>query len=131
MPPSFKYSAENLEKVCKFFTNIKLHNKAIIEFRNPPWWTAIDKIENIGIVFCSVDAPELPHARIVTNKTIYLRIYGYKKWYQYLYSKIELETILTSIRKLNAGRKAIYLNNDHGMLENGLYLLRRLKPVEV
>jgi len=54
-----------------------------------------------------------------------------EKWYQYIYSKTELETILTSIRKLNAGRKAIYLNNDHGMLENGLYLLRKLKPVEV
>ena len=125
MPASFKFSSQNLETVGKFFSNMKLNNNAVIEFRDPSWWTAI------GIVFCSVDAPELPHARIVTNTTIYVRIHGYKKWYQYIYSKTELETILTSIRKLNAGRKAIYLNNDHGMLENGLYLLRKLKPVEV
>ena len=37
----------------------------------------IDKIENIGIVFCSVDAPQLPRTRIVTNNAIYLRIHGY------------------------------------------------------
>ena len=131
MPASFKFSSQNLETVGKFFSNIKLNNKAVIEFRDPSWWTAIDKIGNIGIVFCSVDAPELPRTRIVTNKTIYVRIHGHKKWYQYIYSKKELDAILTSITKLNADRKAIYLNNDHGMLENGLYLLRKLEPVKV
>ena len=103
-----------------------MNNKAVIEFRDPSWWTMVDKIEEIGIVFCSVDAPELPRTRIVTNRTIYLRIHGYKKWYQYIYSKTELDTILTTIKKLNADKKAIYLNNDHGMLENGLYLLKKL-----
>ncbi len=76
-----------------------------------------DSIENIGIVFCSVDAPKLPRARIVSNKTVSLRIHGYKEWYQYIYSKSELDEIYTSIRKLNADKKTIYLNNDHGMLE--------------
>jgi uncharacterized protein YecE (DUF72 family) len=131
MPASFKFSSQNLETVSKFFSNIKLNNKAIIEFRDSSWWKAIDKIEKIGIFFCSVDAPELPRTRIVTNKTIYLRVHGYKKWYQYIYSKTELDAILTSITKLTADRKAIYLNNDHGMLENGLYLLVKLTPVKV
>jgi len=124
MPPSFR--TENLEIVSKFFSKIKLNNKAVIEFRHPSWWKAIDNIEAIGIVFCSVDAPELPCTRFVTKKTVYLRIHGYKKWYQYIYSKTELDTILTTIKKLNADKKAIYLNNDHGMLENGLYLLKKL-----
>jgi len=126
MPPSFKYTSENLEIVSKFFREIKLNNKAVIEFRHPSWWKAIDNIENIGIVFCLVDAPELPRTRFVTNRTVYLRIHGYKKWYQYIYSKTELDTILTTIKELNADKKAIYLNNDHGMLENGLYLLKKL-----
>jgi uncharacterized protein YecE (DUF72 family) len=63
--------------VTKFFSKIKLSNhrhKAVIEFRDPSWWKAIDKIEDMGLVFCSVDAPGLPRDRIVTNKTIYLRI---------------------------------------------------------
>ena len=55
----------------------------------------------------------------------------YKKWYQYIYSKTELDTILTTIKKLNADKKAMYLNNDHGMLENGLYLLKTLQQVEL
>jgi uncharacterized protein YecE (DUF72 family) len=130
MQPSFKYTLENMEIVSKFFGQIKLPNhnnsnhKAVIEFRDPSWWKAIDKIENIGLVFCSVDAPGLPRDRIVTNKTTYLRIHGYKEWYRYIYSQTELDTILTSIKKTNADKKAIYLNNNHGMLENGLYLLK-------
>jgi uncharacterized protein YecE (DUF72 family) len=127
MPPSFQYTSENLETVRKFFNKIKLNNNnAVIEFRDPSWWKSIDKIAEIGIVFCSVDAPGFPRTRIVTNDAIYLRIHGYKKWYSYIYSQAELDTILSSIKKLNAGKKAIYLNNDHGMLENGLYLLKNL-----
>ena len=65
----------------------------------------IDKIENIGIVFCSVDAPQLPRTRIVTNNAIYLRIHGYKKWYNYIYSQLELDTIPSSIKKLRSEKK--------------------------
>lgn len=60
---------------------------------------------------------------------MYLRVHGYKKWYSYIYSNTELDTMISSIKKLKADRKAIYLNNDHGMLENGLYLLKNLRPV--
>ena len=41
------------------------------------------------------------------------------------------DTMISSIKKLNADKKAMYLNNNHGMLENGLYLLKKLKLVEV
>lgn len=109
MPPSFKYTSENLNTVSSFFSNTQLKNNAVIEFRDPSWWKVIDKIENIGIVFCSVDAPDLPRTRIVTNNTIYLRIHGYKLWYQYIYSKAELDSILISVRGLKADKKAILL----------------------
>jgi len=127
MPPSFKYTLENLEIVRKFFKNIGLdNNKAVLEFRDSSWWKIIDKIEEIGIVFCSVDAPGLPRTRIVANNAMYLRVHGYKEWYRYIYSQTELDTMISSIKKLNAYKKAIYLNNDHGMLENGLYLLKHI-----
>jgi uncharacterized protein YecE (DUF72 family) len=70
MQPSFKYSSENLYTVSSFFSDTKLKNNAVIEFRDPSWWKVIDEIEKIGIVFCSVDAPDLPRTRIVTNNTI-------------------------------------------------------------
>jgi uncharacterized protein YecE (DUF72 family) len=125
MPPIFKYSSDNLEIVRIFFNKTNLdNNKAVIEFRDPSWWQVVDKIENIGLVFCSVDAPQLPRTRIVTNNTVYLRIHGYKEWYNYIYSQSELDAIISSIKKLSATKKTIYLNNDHGMLQNGLYFLK-------
>lgn len=127
MPPSFRYTSENLETVRTFFNKINLNNnKAVLEFRDRSWWNVINKIAEIGIVFCSVDAPGLPRTKIVNNNSIYLRIHGYKKWYSYIYSQRELDYMISSIKKINADKKAIYLNNDHGMLKNGLYLLRRL-----
>jgi uncharacterized protein YecE (DUF72 family) len=132
MPPSFKCTPENLEIVRRFFDNISLENtKAVVEFRDPSWWDIIDKIEEIGVIFCSVDAPGLPRSRIVTNNALYLRVHGYKKWYSHIYSQAELDTMISSVMKLNANKKAIFLNNDHGMLENGLYLLKKLKPLKV
>ena len=65
-------------------------------------------------------------SHIATVIKVYLRIHGYKEWYRYIYSKTELDTVLTSIKKANADKKAIYLNNNHGMLENGLYLLKNV-----
>jgi uncharacterized protein YecE (DUF72 family) len=100
--------------------------RAVIEFRDPSWWEAIGEIEDLGAVFCSVDAPGLPRTVHATSKSIYLRIHGYKEWYRYIYPQSELDEILNSVMKLKAEKKAIYLNNDHGMLQNGLYLLNRM-----
>jgi uncharacterized protein YecE (DUF72 family) len=129
MPRTFKYTELNLETVRVFFERSGLtkytNPRTVIEFRDKSWWEAIDCIGDTGIVFCSVDAPGLPHTINVTSKSIYLRIYGYKEWYRYIYSRMELDEILTSVINLNAEKKAIYLNNDHGMLLNGLYLLKQ------
>lgn len=128
MPRTFRYTEQNLETVRAFFEKSALTNdskvKAVIEFRDCSWWEVIDKIEDLGVVFCSVDAPGLPRTVHVTSKSIYLRIHGYKEWYRYIYSQTELDELLDSVINLKAEKKAIYLNNDHGMLQNGLYLLQ-------
>ena len=74
----------------------------------------------MGVVFCPVDAPCLPNDIITTNNAAYLRLHGSKEWYSYL------NKILTKVKKLKAEKKVVYLNNDHGMLKNGLYLLQRI-----
>ena len=127
MPSNYKYNEKNLETIRTFFEKTGLGNKAVVEFRDTSWWKATKEIENMGIVFCSVDAPSLPRTRIVSNNTIYLRVHGYKKRYSYVYSQAELDTMISSIKKLKADKIAIYLNNNHGMLQNGLYLLKNLK----
>jgi hypothetical protein len=40
--------------------------------------------------------------------------------------KKKLDDMLEEIKRLNADKSAIYLNNDHGMLRNGLHLLKKM-----
>lgn len=123
MPASYKYSPENIDAVKNFFKAAELGNKAVMEFRDPGWWKAIKEVEDAGVAFCSVDAPKLPRKVVATNNTVYLRLHGSTEWYSYVYSEKELDLILSKVKKIKADRKAIYLNNDTGMLENALYLL--------
>lgn len=95
---------------------------AVMEFRDPSWWSkrAIAKIGYLGVAFCSVDAPEL-HTKLVSiNDTTYLRLHGSNEWYNYVYSKRELDHLVSKIRKAKTNRNTVYLNNDHRMLQNGL-----------
>lgn len=126
MPPDYMCNEENLATIGNFLDRIGLGNKAVVEFRNSTWWRKINEIERIGVVFCSVGAPDLPHDLIVTNGALYLRLHGSKKWYNSIYSEKELDNTLKRIKKLKADKNVIYLNNDHGMLRNGLYLLKNI-----
>jgi len=128
MPSSFKYNDENMDKIKNFEDEAKLGNKAVIEFRDPSWWkkSAINEITHVGIAFCSVDAPHLPSKLISVNQTTYVRLHGTTQWYNYLYSEKELSRFVSKLKKAASKKKAIYLNNDHGMLPNGIYLLKNL-----
>lgn len=126
MPSNFRFTTENLDKIKNFESKTRLGNRAVMEFRDSSWWRkqAVEELEALGVAFCSVDAPQLPKKLVTINNTIYLRLHGSTEWYNYLYSEKELNKILTKIRRRKSERNAIYLNNDHGMLNNGLYLLR-------
>jgi uncharacterized protein YecE (DUF72 family) len=132
MPANFKFNPENLKRVTSFFNSdgithqIVSRNKAVVEFRDSSWWNepALKEIERLGIAFCSVDAPGLPHDIIPSSNTIYLRLHGTKTWYNYLYPEERLKEIVSDMITTGAQKKAIYLNNDHGMLTNGLFLMK-------
>ena len=132
MPANFKFKSENLERVRSFFNNdgimhqVVTTKKAVIEFRDSSWWNelALREIERVGIAFCSVDAPGLPHDIIPINDIIYLRLHGTKTWYNYLYPQERLKEIVSDMITTGAQKKAIYLNNNHGMLTNGLFLMK-------
>jgi uncharacterized protein YecE (DUF72 family) len=128
MPSTFKYNEENIERVRIFKNKAKLNKKTVIEFRDRSWWTkaSIEEIEKIKIAMCSVNAPALPTKILNLNDTIYLRLHGSKSWYNYIYSEKELKKIVQEIKKTHGIIKAVYLNNDHGMLPNGKYLMDHL-----
>lgn len=132
MPANFKFKPENLERVRSFFNSggimhqVVTRKKAVIEFRDSSWWNeaALKEIERAGIAFCSVDAPRLPNDIITMSDAIYLRLHGTKTWYNYLYPEERLKEIVSDMIAMGAQKKAIYLNNDHGMLPNGLFLMK-------
>jgi uncharacterized protein YecE (DUF72 family) len=127
MRSNYKYTTDNAETIKAFFEKVRLGNsKVVMEFRDSSWWKEVKRIANLGIVFCSVDAPDLPNRLVSANEAVYLRLHGCKEWYNYVYSEKELHKILSRMKKLRAKKKVIYLNNDHGMLRNGIYLLEHV-----
>lgn len=124
MPPSFKYSERNMIILANFFKELNLGNKAVIEFRDESWWRNVNALSELGIAFCSVDAPELPRDIIAMNDVIYVRLHGREVWYNYEYLDEELDEIVKLVNQLQASHKYIYLNNNHGMLPNGKYLMK-------
>ncbi len=135
MPANFKFTPENIGTVKSFFnaekvaSSIVAPKKAVIEFRHSSWWStqALEEIEKIGIGFCSVDAPALPNAIVRIGDAIYLRLHGTSTWYNYLYPEQKLKEIVADIMSMEAQKKAIYLNNDHGMLLNGLFIMKCIR----
>jgi len=124
MPPSF--STEYFERLKKFFTNFRNKEKIAIEFRNKRWFSDewVKKIEKIGIVFVSIDSPEINSFVVKTNKTVYLRFHGKTAWYSHNYTDKELKEIVEKIKNLNPERIFAYFNNNHNMLTNAQMFLK-------
>lgn len=127
MPSNFTPNERNITRLTHFFTNLSLGKRAVVEFRDQSWWRRKHDLEVCGVSFCSVDAPALPAEIVSLNDLIYLRLHGREEWYTYVYSREELEDIVRRIREKDAEMAYLYLNNDHGMLENGKLLLDLLK----
>ncbi|WP_457643020.1 DUF72 domain-containing protein [Persephonella sp.] len=126
LPPSFKYSEENLDRILgsldSRFTNV-------VEFRHGSWWRedVVRIFDQNGIVFCSVSSPKLPEQLVKTNNTVYIRFHGRDKWYRYRYSDEELLKWVEEIKKVYPERVFAYFNNDfHGYAPENALRFREL-----
>jgi uncharacterized protein YecE (DUF72 family) len=90
----------------------------------------IDVIRDLGAIYCSVDAPKLPREIISSNDVVYLRLHGRKQWYSWIYTEEELKEIAEEILRVDAKKKYIFLNNNHGMIPNSKFLIQVLKHFE-
>jgi uncharacterized protein YecE (DUF72 family) len=124
MPPGFGPSERNIAAIKLFLDGWKPQGQPVVEFRRSEWWGWREALVGTGAAFCSVNAPGLPRDMVVMGDAVYLRLHGKKTWYSYVYSEVELKDIVRRMERLGARRKYLYLNNDHGMLPNGLYLLK-------
>lgn len=73
MPPTFRYSEENLQRIVD---NVPGHTNSVIEFRHASWWTddVADVLHNSGITFCNVDFPGLESHVVDTHERFYMAI---------------------------------------------------------
>lgn len=131
LPPKYDYDPVNLEN---FFSLLDPRFKYAVEFRNLAWmrdetWDLLKKYE---VAYTIVDEPLLPPEVHLTADLAYFRWHGRgeKPWFDYLYTKKELEYWVPKVKEVSHKVKKIvgYFNNHfHGYApENCLQLLEKL-----
>ncbi|RLE92775.1 MAG: DUF72 domain-containing protein [Thermoprotei archaeon] len=128
MPPSFRPSQNNLEKIEKMFYEVNLGEKFALEIRDPAWISEeyLKAFKKLGLTFVSVDAPEFKWF-VETNGIVYLRVHGRTSWYSHRYTADELVELADEVLKLNPRKVYVFFNNNHDMLDNGREMLEILK----
>jgi uncharacterized protein YecE (DUF72 family) len=131
LPPKYDYNPEKLEG---FFDFLDPTFRYAIEFRNLSWlkpetWDLLKKYE---VAYTNVDEPLLPNEVHLTTDFAYFRWHGHgeKIWFDYQYSKEELEPWIPKLEEASSKVKKVvgYFNNHyHGYApENCLQLIERL-----
>ena len=131
LPPSYSFNPENLES---FFQKLPTQFRFAAEFRHLSWlrdqtWQLLKKYK---VAYVNVDEPLLPPEVHLTSDFAYFRWHGRgkKPWFDYEYSKEELEPWVAKLEDASTKTKKVfgYFNNHfHGYApENCLQLLERL-----
>jgi uncharacterized protein YecE (DUF72 family) len=131
LPPKCDCNLENLES---FFELLDPSFKYAVEFRNLSWirnetWELLQKH---NVAYTIVDEPLLPPEVHLTADFAYFRWHGKgeKIWFDYQYSKKELDSWAPKVEEVSKLVKKVYgffNNHYHGYApENCLYLLEKL-----
>ncbi|HMJ70154.1 MAG TPA: DUF72 domain-containing protein [Cyclobacteriaceae bacterium] len=109
MPPTFKYSDENLESIIN---TIPHEPQNVIEFRHISWWneSVRQALASANITFCNVDFPGLDSWFIHTSPAFYLRLHGSPQLFVTPYDESRLENFYRQF-PATAQRCSVYFNN--------------------
>jgi len=124
LPPSFKNTAENTERIINCIDHTFLN---VIEFRDISWWQKdiFDLLQQHNIVFSGVSFPgNLPEDFIINHPEIlYYRLHGKPVLYKSEYSESFLDKLAGKIRS-SQQTAFIFFNNTWGTsaITNSLYL---------
>lgn len=131
LPPKYEFNSESLGS---FFGLLDPTFRYAVEFRNLSWmraetWKFLEKHE---VAYVNVDEPLLPPEVHLTSDFSYFRWHGRgeKPWFDYRYSKEELDGWVPKVKESASKVKRIYgyfNNHFHGYApENCLQLLEKL-----
>lgn len=129
LPPSFKYSEENLSRIIETVDQKFLN---VVEFRDRSWWNreVMDLLEKFSIIFSGVSIPKDIPSEVVINseKNLYYRLHGIPTLFKSEYSEWELDALGKEIMKF-PGTSFVFFNNTFGTagIKNALYLSKVVK----
>jgi uncharacterized protein YecE (DUF72 family) len=113
MPPSYRYSEENLEKITN---SLNPSFKNVLELRHTSWWRAdvYQALAKNKISFCGMSHPTLPDEVIINTDVVYYRFHGVPDLYRSRYSVEFLQKVVDSIKSNHHVKEAwCYFNNDY------------------
>ena len=131
LPPKYDFNLDNLEGFFKLLDPVF---RFAVEFRNLSWmsdetWSLLKEYE---VAYTIVDEPLLPPEVHLTAGFAYFRWHGRgeKPWFDYLYSKEELDAWVPRVQEAAKQVKKVYgyfNNHYHGYApENCLQLIEKL-----
>lgn len=133
LPPKYSYNPQNLED---FFQMLDERYCYAVEFRNQSWLVpetqTFELLKQYRVAYTIVDEPLLPPETHFTADFAYFRWHGHGEniWFDYRYSKEELEQWAPKVEEAASKVKKVYgyfNNHYHGYApENCLQLIERL-----
>jgi uncharacterized protein YecE (DUF72 family) len=116
-PPYYYFESEN-EKLAKFFKRLPENLQFAVEFRDVSWineetWTLL-RSHNIAYAISDSTIRKLGKPVLTSKTHAFVRWHGRKAWYDYNYSKKELEVWAKQLRKIIDRVPTVYgyFNND-------------------
>ncbi len=130
LSPGMKFQKDSIEDFLKILPS---DVRFALEYRNETWLTeeAHNLLKDYNVAAVTVDEPLLPPEIWMTSSIAYMRWHGKgtKLWYNYRYSKDELEPWISKIKEMSqsADVYGFFNNHYHGYApENCLQVLEML-----
>ncbi len=115
LPPSLPFEPST---VRSFYESLPPDLPVAVEFREPSWLSppSFELLREFRLAYVIVDEPHLPVRLERTAPFVYVRWHGHGAsiWYDYLYSKPEIEAWVPRIRALAQAPEPVYgFFNNH------------------
>jgi uncharacterized protein YecE (DUF72 family) len=114
LPPGMKFRKDRIEAFLKILTS---EYRFALEYRNETWLTkeAHELLSDYNVAAVTVDEPLLPPDVRLTSDFAYVRWHGKgeKMWYNYRYSREELEEWIPKINDMAQGVDVYGYFNNH------------------
>jgi uncharacterized protein YecE (DUF72 family) len=113
LPPQLEVDAKRLQK---FFAILPSKPPAVVEFRNPAWYTdeVYSIMEQHNVSLCLHDMPSASSPAIAIGPLLYMRFHGPEGKYRGSYSDEFLMETAMLAKKLAKNDIYAFFNNDFG-----------------